>query len=855
MKFILNKEKWKLNENLSAARKILKDNSIPETDETFVKLRSDLKNNTGYLGWFTKMIYVNKVGRDINQILNLIHNDKYVIDNLPKNLIKYTNWENLMDDIISVQYNRSIKKMINELPSHLKSKIDIEKMSSEDKNLYATLFKREDKDLFLNKVSRYRTRKDFINALKLFLSGDGAKNFDGTLKLINDVKSPIVHQDKENNLIICEVNYRQIKRLGSDTSWCIVPSESTFDRYVEGVYKQYIIFLTDLTSVYSKIGVTAAFDTKNIHLKDDKYLDKRDLVKLLADRDYDIKNMLFNVHDFLSTRDINQIDVKTLVSDCKMSLDDICKRKTVFTKNDVYNLQSYSGDDKILKKYGIENKMEIKSYNEFKKLYKNSDHLASDFVDNIDRLKFTISFKELIELRPMPRYLEKFKKIVYGEYDRPNKYLDLLISVINSTELFLEKFNNFKSYYNTWKDYSGDHKYSDEYGSEFLIYAMMVAGVYPYTVDKEELLSKDLSFKLTRHTMALVRHLQLNGYKFTDEELFNIFKNLRPLSSFGTVAQEWTKVLQEYPSISKYVKDIIIKGISHISFYESELDVIHDVYPDLYEEAKTNSKIFGEYANFKRLTIYSNYQNAKDYIKNALVKDSITLDEWLNNFYNKFFGEGVLKNYTKFINEEVYLIIVVLTKLNKLDELQDFKLNWGSFGFNSSSLTYIIRFCCDYSTDRLPISAPELNLTRKDKNDILDTLVKLDYNFDDMMTKHRSFAVPYYIKDWGFPTFMRMVKNKTDKVERHYHEDGETKIEMVDNIRIKYILELLKYLIMKNKVNEAIDIVDEIMEWDMSEYERKESIKYLYDSYDLYSIDGTGLEEWRRRIKILYPRK
>jgi hypothetical protein len=93
MRFIKSKAEWKLNENLSTARKILKDMSIPETDETFIKLKNDLKNNTGYLGWLTKMIYINKVSEsDINQVIELIKNDKYVIDNLPKNLVNYTKW-------------------------------------------------------------------------------------------------------------------------------------------------------------------------------------------------------------------------------------------------------------------------------------------------------------------------------------------------------------------------------------------------------------------------------------------------------------------------------------------------------------------------------------------------------------------------------------------------------------------------------------------------------------------------------------------------------------------------------------------------------------------------------------------
>ena len=44
MRFIKNKEQWKLNENLSAARKILKDNSIPESDDVFIKLNMTIRD-------------------------------------------------------------------------------------------------------------------------------------------------------------------------------------------------------------------------------------------------------------------------------------------------------------------------------------------------------------------------------------------------------------------------------------------------------------------------------------------------------------------------------------------------------------------------------------------------------------------------------------------------------------------------------------------------------------------------------------------------------------------------------------------------------------------------------------------
>jgi hypothetical protein len=862
MRFIKSKAEWKLNENLSTARKILKDMSIPETDETFIKLKNDLKNNTGYLGWLTKMIYINKVSEsDINQVIELIKNDKYVIDNLPKNLVNYTKWEDLLDDIISINYNRSVKKIINELPAHLKRNLNVNNLSDNDKNLFTSLYKRKDKDNFISKVSRYRTYKEFEDALKLFLTA-GDKNFNDTLNAVNSSGSRVLHSDKSNNIIICEVNYKQIKELGGDTSWCIVPSESTFNDYVKGIYKQYIIFLTDLNTIYSKIGVTAAFKVNNAHLKNDKSIRQDELSKVLSERGYDILNMLFNVNDFLKSNDINKVSVRVLSEDCGLKDSYILDNKEAYTNDDV---NQFTPDQ--IKAFNLNNKLVFKTFHDFeKKFEENKPYFSSDLINNIVRIRFNISTYDIVKMRPSPRELEKLIPIIY---DNCLSEIESVISYIGKPKELIENINKFVSYSYVSINYRDEIKREKKDDSKFMIYAMMVAGVYPQTVDKEDIIS-NIRRSSAYDLFEIIKHLEMNGYEFSAEELYTIFEKIRPISSmFGTIAKEWLRVLVNYPQVAPFVKNIIEAEITKTSFYDSELVTIKKIYPELYEDANFNSQMLFEYADFKRISIYSNYMDSENYVQRAIKKDNLSVNEWLEKLYDKYFGskevttdgevvtQGVLKKYTKFGNKEVFLIVTILTKLNKLNELSSFDIKWGSnYGYSSEGnpLTYMIRLCYDDYSIKLPINSPELKLSEEEHDEILDTLMKIDYDFADPMTKYEAFAVPYYEKNWGFNIFMRFVKEKEGTEDRKYHSNDGIIIKKLPIIRVSYISELLRYLVLSNRISEAVDLVREIMSWDMTEEERSATVKYLRSSYDLnFSTSNEYTTKWRKTMEEMLP--
>lgn len=150
MKFIKNKTEWRIYENISQARKILSDNKQTENNDKYSYIKKGLGNNTGYLGWFTKMIFNSPelTKGDFDYIINFIKNDKYIIESLPKDLIKYESWESLIDDILNIQSNRNIKKIYNELPNSIKELLNYKELSKREKGSFLSLFNNENRRIY-----------------------------------------------------------------------------------------------------------------------------------------------------------------------------------------------------------------------------------------------------------------------------------------------------------------------------------------------------------------------------------------------------------------------------------------------------------------------------------------------------------------------------------------------------------------------------------------------------------------------------------------------------------------------------------------------------------------------------------
>lgn len=806
MIYLKNIKEWSIiNENLLTAKHILKRNGITEDDDTFKELKNLLSNNMGYIGWFTKMIFVKKIlFTDIINVIDIIKNDKYIIDNLPKDLVSYENYEELIDDILLIKKNRGIKLIINEMPSRIKLLI-----TPNDYELLYQLFNNKEKDLFIKKISRYHTHREFTGALNNFLSSNSEVSFQSIINEIKSCDAELIHKNIENDIIICSVNFRQINRLGSDTSWCIVNSESTFNSYAKDYNKQYIIYLTDISGNYSKIGATIGFQFETAHLKNDSYISYDNLKRLLHQRNFNIDNLCLDSKILIDN--INKISVYDIL-EYGLDKDFILKNKSLYKENELSNFTR----GEILE-YDLKNKTELDSFDSFKKLNKDQlPFISKQIIENIKRITFNIDSIDLIDMKPHPNDLMIVKQILYPESLREINYL--IMSKDNPTKLLqhITLFNKFKKItkYSYGRDTSRDVTYSDG-----MIYAMMIGGINSYSIDKSTLLENLNLNNIYKHSaFQILDYLELNGFKFNEDDIYNFFKNFR-LSTFENRTSLWISVLDKYPFMSKKLEDDIHKIYLDNSLYESELDVIKKFYPDIYQKAKDNSESIRAYDKFKRLSPYKGYMNSEEWTKNEIIRifrddktrklPSITINQLYQRLYDDYINDN-LKMSDKLYDRQVVFLCVILIKLDKLDEISQFNIQWFKYlSYNSSTtLDNVINYCI--GTLEL-FEDPNIELSDDEKGKLLSKLLTLDY--EDTLKKHYSFSIVYYLKNWGFDRYINLIKN-------------------IDNdLRIKYFIKIFEYLKKNENKKEITKMVNMIFSWDMSADEKEKSIKYLNNYY------------------------
>ena len=323
---------FNLHENIQQAKSILTSLQIPEDNADYIFIKKSLKGREGYIGWFTKMRFKNEILlQDLVELIGLIKNNGHLIQSLPKNLISYEKYEDLLDDIEITKTNIEVKKCLDEFPNLQRSLINLDN----DTLLLKNLYKLKNRDMFFSKISRYKNRNMLIDSIKSFIEGSVNKpDFDTILskvKRYTNSQAYVVSSKKENDIIIARVLSPSVMSdLGRGTSWCIL-SSSTFREYVpDDNTSQYIIWLTDMPvwSNFSTIGVTIGpKGFRTAHLKDDGYFSFESLCKLLEERNLEIKSLYNGEHNY-------QYSVTELLK-FGVSKDDILKNKKVLHSNDI----------------------------------------------------------------------------------------------------------------------------------------------------------------------------------------------------------------------------------------------------------------------------------------------------------------------------------------------------------------------------------------------------------------------------------------------------------------------------------------------------------------------------------------
>lgn len=285
-----------LSENVNQAEKLLKTYNIPFDNPEYIEFKNTLlkNNNIGYLGPLINMTQVNKelmndateLFKKLNEVYDLMLQNKNLLNNLPKKIHEYTSYYNLIQDINELERKSILKKFTN-LIIDKDLKFEINSLGGDGSSNWKTgfyddiiyYFKNIDNTprskMFTKKINRYKDINDifdFLNAIVTFHK----KGFfyEKYVKKGNGKNIKLVYRDDENErLLFIVTDTEGIREIGSP-SWCINNKES-FNSYTRDDKIQYVFL--DFTSPdidYSVIGFT--MDDENevsaSHLLDGTYI-------------------------------------------------------------------------------------------------------------------------------------------------------------------------------------------------------------------------------------------------------------------------------------------------------------------------------------------------------------------------------------------------------------------------------------------------------------------------------------------------------------------------------------------------------------------------------------------------------
>jgi hypothetical protein len=218
-------------ENLNQARSI-----IAKKMEAFDKLKDLLKKNLGYIGKFTEYLMNENIPYEsLEELYKQLIELKSKGQTLDISKLKY---EKALDKIQEIKNESSVRNLINQFPSEQKTIARQLSSTKDGFNLLLKVSKQSDITAFITKISRYKTSSDLRSALTIF-SKERFNQREEVKNYVESSKSRIAIE--KDDILIVEIKaFEDIKKLGSDTSWCIL-SLGMYNSYTKNRL-QFILF-------------------------------------------------------------------------------------------------------------------------------------------------------------------------------------------------------------------------------------------------------------------------------------------------------------------------------------------------------------------------------------------------------------------------------------------------------------------------------------------------------------------------------------------------------------------------------------------------------------------------------------
>lgn len=304
--------------NISQANSI-----ISKKMDAFNKLKDLLKNNMGYIGKFTEFLMNNNIPfEDLEKLyksLNFLSKSNLSID------ISKMSYEQVLDEIQKKENDLNVRYFINKFPSIQKK---LAKQELSDESFYNLILKASKKqegiESFISKISRYKDYKSLKTAIELF-SKDINNDKENVISLVKKLNDSKIVYDK-NNIVIVEVgSFDDIKKLASDTSWCIL-GETMWKSYTKNRH-QFILYNYNIDEFDPKFKIGFTLTKKGDLYAAHDILDKNSKSEL---NDILSKNKI-EISDIIKIEkidvDFNKITSKTLINSLEEILNSLSTKE------------------------------------------------------------------------------------------------------------------------------------------------------------------------------------------------------------------------------------------------------------------------------------------------------------------------------------------------------------------------------------------------------------------------------------------------------------------------------------------------------------------------------------------------
>ena len=266
-----------LSENRNKAIKFLTDNNLdPNMTERGKRMLNDIVQITrgdGFTELLLRFHLEQRIDLDsLRQLYNLLRNYRTELNKLPRNVVEYDSYMQLITDLMFLQKTKEFKRVYDKLPRQLKNSYDnapdtTKKIFTNTVEKYNRLEPEEQKGYDWGNAGRYNDIGELINSLGSYIQAvELGLTYEKTINQINaDDDATLVHADPDNKIVIAHIkSFRASEKFGAPTRWCIKDYEFRYKEYKKGGREYFFIWDYKLPIADSEFMLGLAYKMGNL---------------------------------------------------------------------------------------------------------------------------------------------------------------------------------------------------------------------------------------------------------------------------------------------------------------------------------------------------------------------------------------------------------------------------------------------------------------------------------------------------------------------------------------------------------------------------------------------------------------